>query len=502
METITIKDFKGVNLKEGLWDQGFAGFACGIDIYGLGDDYTTVSAGKISEEGVIQSALQLSSMPGSSIMVSAMADMVFYDNNNHVYGMDTAPTATIYKWNQATPAWTADHTVAGSQGRNLGVFNNILYYTNGTQLGKYDGAIYTDNWQTGLTAANPMPILVFGQYMYVANGRYIDRWDGTTYQKQKVQLPADYTIRSMAVYRDGIYISADNQQFSRIFIWDGSSPLFNDTIPFPQEQYAPTLQAAQGFLWIVANRGSGSDTNYSTALAPIYIIQYGAPELLFELPLYRRTSFIPPSGTAVYQNGILISTDAQVNSVDDSYQAGAWYIGKDLATGLFHATQMFPVGFSQNVGAIFSSGITQDTAMTKGPAMYISFGSSGIYQVGQAGSMSNISHPIAATIIWQSLPIDAGSTKRKCWTGLRLNFDVLPTNTTVIVSYRKDDANNFTRLKIFGNASDLPTDRFMTLHLGVISRTITIRVQISETPPAPTPRIHSITLEYEPTGEA
>ena len=511
MAEITIKDFKGVNLKEGLWDQGFSGYASGVDIYGLGDDFT-----KVSIEGVIQPALQLSAMPNAGVLTSVINDFVYYPNTQHVYGIDSGSNANIYYWDQATPQWKVKHTTV-SAGRNLAVYNNTIYFTTVTPggtdgtanavLNSSDGTTMTTRVQTGLIVSEPMPMKIYSGYLFIANGRYVDRYDGSSYQSQKLVLPIDFIIRSMEVFRDGLYISADNGYFSRIFIWDGSSPTYTDYVPFPQEQFAPTLQAAQGFLWIIGNRGTNANgaNSQTTFLTPIYIIQYGAPELLFELPIYRGTAFSPSYGTAAYQNGVLIASGFDAVVTNEDYTGGIWYIGKDLSTGLFHAVQLFPIFNKVEVGAIFSSGVTQDANIPNTPVMYVAYndyaiGRTGI-QIGQAGSSSKITNPVGGSfVIWQSLPIDAGSTKRKSWTYIKINMDQMITGQSIQIQYQKDGSDSLTILKTF-SATTNATDRFLQIPIGITSRTITIRLVIGLTPPLAVPRIHSFTLYYEPTGE-
>ena len=55
MAELTISNFKGVNLKESNWKDGFAAYSYGMDFFGLAND-----PAKISYPGVIQGFLATS----------------------------------------------------------------------------------------------------------------------------------------------------------------------------------------------------------------------------------------------------------------------------------------------------------------------------------------------------------------------------------------------------------------------------------------------------------
>jgi len=507
MAELTIKDFKGMNLKEGLWDQGFSEYTQCMDFYGLGDDQTFVSYG-----GVLQGALAVSTMAqaaGNNAVTSCITDFAFFNPQSFTYGIDIANPARLYRWNQAVPNWTYVSSIATSGiGSHLAVYNNNLYYTSNNYLGYYDGTASNANYQQ-FTQANilPRPMKVFSGYLFIANGRYVDRYDGTTYLSQKLALPLDFIIRSMEIFRDGMYISADNGQFSRIFVWDGSSPTYNDSINLNNEQYAPTLQATQGILWAVGNRGGSQGINRTTALTPIYIFQQGQPDLLFELPLRRDVSWNPNTGVASYQNGLLVGSSEVLPASYETGVGGVWFIGKELSTGLFHASLLFGIipaaGTTLNLGGVFSSGGTQSGSMA--PAMYTCTSASGTFTMYQAASPS-VSPQAAYTPTWMSLPIDAASTKNKIWSGMRLNFE--PMNTAgqgIEISYRLDspsDPAGWTVLKTFNySASDSTSSpyspRFSFIPLGRVARTIAIRIKFLVGASLKTIRLHSFTLYYE-----
>lgn len=513
MAEITLKDFKGINLKEGLWDQGFAAYARSVDFYGLGDDQTNVSYG-----GVLQRAMSLSTMAQSSAsnaaIVSCITDFAQFNlaSDGHVYGIDAGGAnlnSRVYRWQNNVPEWWWVSSIATSGiGSHMAVYNNQLYYTTNNYLGYYDGtASYANYIQFSQANILPRPMKVFAGYLFVANGRYIDRYDGTTYLGQKLALPIDFTIRSIEIFRDGMYISADNGQFSRIFIWDGSSPTYNDSINLLNEQYAPTLQATQGILWAVGNRrGSPPNSQPTTFLTPIYIFQQGQPDLLFELPIRRDATWSPNSGVAAYQNGLLVASSEGSSATYEGGVGGVWFIGKEISTGLFHASLLFGVnpaaGSNVVLGGIFSSGATQ--AGTVGPALYIATSAANSnFTMLQAASPSVSDGSGGNNASYITLPIDAASTKNKVWTGMRINFEPLTSGQEVDIYYRLDSvAATWTLLKQFTYSTSQSTtnpyaDRFMFIPIGKTGRTISIRILIAVGSSTATPRIHSMTLYYD-----
>lgn len=517
MAEITIKNFNGLNLKEGLWDQNFSAYSKAMDFYGLGDDQTN-----ISYTGVLQGGLALSSMAVSGAqLTNLISEFCLYTNQETtgiIYGIDANTSARIYKWIAGTPNWALDHSVSATSGTGVGnnmqAYGGNLYYTTGGNLGKLTStATYDDSFQIGLTVTSPQPMKVFAGSLFIAHGQFVAKYDGSTFTLKKLTLPSDFVIRSMEVYRDGLYISADQSTqvggYTRIFVWDGTSATFNDSFPLQNEFFAPSLQSAGGSLWLIGNRGGDASTVPATGLTPIYIFQPGSlPDLLFELPLRRNAApgiGAPMCGVGTYQGGILLaSSDAAAGSLyTEGSVSGVWYIGKDLTTGLFHASLYFDAGASVIMGAIYSSGRTQTG--TVAPVMYASTNNSSTYKIFQAASPSVSDNFNGYNPTWVSLPMDAGSTKNKAWTYAKLHFDALTTSQAIKIEVRFNTGTfggGISKTFNYDAAQSTTSpyaDRFLNIPINRVARTISIRISfpLASTSTA-TPRVHSCTLYYEP----
>jgi len=138
-------------------------------------------------------------------------------------------------------SWTSLRTVANSGGQGLEVFNDYLYYTQDTQLGRY-GALsgapsFTDNYQTGLTdtsAYNFAPMKVFLNMLIVGHGRTISTLESDdTWTLSKFTLPIGWNIKSLEVRGDFLYIGAfqgssvTDYEKGGLFTWDGTSTTWN-----------------------------------------------------------------------------------------------------------------------------------------------------------------------------------------------------------------------------------------------------------------------------------
>lgn len=511
MASVTLKDFNGQNLKEGLWDQAYSLYNTGTDFYGLGDNPNLVSF-----PGVLQGAWPLSAMAISATTVSAtsagtlygiIADFARYSQGGGtLYAIDSVSASHMYAFAQqgTTNGWQIQDgnqnsvpIAVSGVGTNLCEYNGNMYYTTSTYLGYHNGVTSNANYKA-LTNFNPHPMKVYAGSLFVANASTIDKYDGSTYQAAKLTLPTGYNIFSMETFRDYLYISASNGQSTKIFQWDGTSPTYNDTFAFPEEATAPTLCAAGTILWIIGNRGTAQGFS-PTFTCPVYAFQYGLPEKVFDLPMSRPTgpgATAPMGGVSIYQGGVLIaSTEVGATGTYEGGVAGLWYVNKKEPDGAYQAALMFiKTGALTNlrIGGIYSAGP---------PALYST--TQPAITIGVTDTSSGSTYQIlgvtttGAKATYYTLPTDAASTTRKNWISVRANFDALLTGQTVTILYRLDDATAFTTLKTFAS-TDPSTNRFARIPIGRTSRTITFQIQLATTGTNFTTRFHSMTIYYEP----
>lgn len=138
-------------------------------------------------------------------------------------------------------SWTSLRTVSNAGGQGLAVFNDYLWYTQDTQLGRYGllsgSPSFTDNFQTGLTstaAYDWAPLIVFLNKLIVAHGRTISSVDTSdTWTASHFTLPVGWTIKTLEVRGDFLYIGAfrgssvTSEEQGALFAWDGTSTTWN-----------------------------------------------------------------------------------------------------------------------------------------------------------------------------------------------------------------------------------------------------------------------------------
>lgn len=499
MPSLTINNFKGMTTNQNLWSAGYSSYNTCVDFWGLGDNINY-----LSYPGVVQRAMCLSAMSVNVPLSSVMSDFAYYPTQSQVYGADSSSTGNIWYYKVATAEWTVSATAGASYRiRNVTPYNGELFFTSATStagtangaLSKINGTTLTHGTQTGLYTADPMPMKVFNGSLYVANWRYVDKYDGTTYVKQKLTLPTDFTIRSMEVAGEYLYIVADNEFSSSLFVWDGTSPTYNTASPINSEKYAPQMIYSGGILWLVANRGTA--TNQSTIQTPIYVHENGNVQEVMRLPLSRPTT---PIGMqlASYQDGILIGSDENGTANYENGVGGAWFIRKNQTTGNYEAgilAHHLSNPTDMSMGAIFSSGNTQTGTTT--PAVYVSYydSSNTVYYI-KRFAPPNVSPNNDGISLWQSLPIDAGSTNKKRWESIKLDFKNLNTGQNVQVSYRLDHDSTFTTLKYF-YATDPATDFQRAIPIRRTGKNITIRITLNQNASTDSSRLYAFTLYYD-----
>ena len=158
-------------------------------------------------------------------------------HDTNLYGYDDA--GHIYKRTSAG-TWTDERTVASSVGQGIDVYNDYLYYSQNTQLGRYgplSGAVaFTDAFATGLddtSGSTYAPVKSFKGYIYVGHGNKLLQTDGTTTTVTKLTLPVGLNIRCLEVIDEYLVMgtwrgtSITGNEEGYLFLWDGTADNFN-----------------------------------------------------------------------------------------------------------------------------------------------------------------------------------------------------------------------------------------------------------------------------------
>ena len=199
-------------------------------------------------------------------------------------------TGRIYS-ESSSGTWTDLRTVASSAGQGLEVFNDYLYYTQNSQLGRYGPLsgvpAFTDNWKTGLTATTDFaPIKAFKEGFVVGHGNNIAWYNGVAFQRspdttitdsdsvKRLILPPGLKVRSFEILGEFLVIGTwrgtniyDNNE-GYLFFWDGTATTFNFFAPI-SEGACNALCVRKNALYTIAGSRGYIEKGYQ----PFQIVQ-------------------------------------------------------------------------------------------------------------------------------------------------------------------------------------------------------------------------------------
>lgn len=186
-----------------------------------------------------QATLQPAAVKESGSTITALPKWIVpgdpWDTNTYIYDA----SGNIYKRTSGA-VYSSLRAVASSVGQGMDVYNDYLYYTQNTQIGRYgplsSAPGFTDNWQTSLNDSSGLgfaPVKAFPQGLAVGHGNKVALWDGTVWTVDKLVLPPEVKIRAFAQMDEYLVIgTTTNNTFQSshtgyLFFWDGISSQFN-----------------------------------------------------------------------------------------------------------------------------------------------------------------------------------------------------------------------------------------------------------------------------------
>lgn len=505
MQTITFKEFLGVTLQESNAPLGYSRYTKGVDIWGLGNNLK-----KLSFAGTLQpSPRMLRMQQGSFPFASAACAFAFYaaatGDNRYMYSIDNAAGAgNLYRLSAnagtGTDEWqkVSAITVSGT-GANVLAYNGNLHYATVTHVGMYDNVNSNANWNTLTDQASvPRPMKVFSGSLFIGDGRYVAKYDGVTFTATKLTLPDGYLVRSMEVYQDRLYITADNRSDARLIIWDGVSPTYEDFLPIP-ETYAPSLVVSNGVLWAISNRGFSSSDRVEL-VNQLYVYSGGNFDQVFLLPVKRSNDFNPPTGFAAYKTGVLVGS-SETTTASQWYQegsAGVWFVGKN-ADGQYHAGLLMleeQAGVTGiNTHAIFSGQqfVTSASNLYTLPILWGLQLTGAPAAIVDAMDTRNFYAPTATS--WQTQVLDGGdSSILKTWHDIKLDIEPdISSIDSVTVDYRLDYATSWTSIKTLTTAATSQ----MLIPIRKRGRVLEVRITLNASSTLGT-RSHTMEVRFDP----
>ena len=144
----------------------------------------------------------------------------------------------IYRSNTDGTSFEELRAVAASNGQGMWLHNGFIYYTQNTQVGRYNisTTTFTDNWQTGLddtSTSKFAPGIPFLAGFVVGHGNKVGWFDGSTWTTAKLTLPPGVRVRSLELINDYVAIGTwrgtaiTDTEEGYVFFWDGTASTFN-----------------------------------------------------------------------------------------------------------------------------------------------------------------------------------------------------------------------------------------------------------------------------------
>ena len=174
----------------------------------------------------------------------------------------------IYR-EESDGTWSLLQNTSNSGGQGMDVYDDYLYYTQDTQIGRY-GALsgtpsFEDDWQTGLndtSGTNIAPVKAFKDGLAVGHGNYLGWWDGSTWDEDMLVLPEGLQIRSLEVIDEFLVIGTwrgtaitDNEE-GYIFLWDGASTTYNFFKKIPEGGINAMSNTRNRLLSVIGSSGN------------------------------------------------------------------------------------------------------------------------------------------------------------------------------------------------------------------------------------------------------
>ena len=494
MASLQINNFKGMSMTQGLWNQGYAAYVMGVDVNAISDIGAGIGANLVYP-GIIQPqklmAIQTEAAATDNI-TDVINSFAYYptDSSLWAFGSDER----LYKYVSGA-TWTKQRAGAGVDfpaGANSGSacklinFRTILHVIYDDGYATWDNTTWTSSANTFTTGTqSPRPAVILNDNLYIGNGRYVSRIDDAgNFTAEAATLPEDYIIRSIDVFNNRIYISADNDNLATIFVWDGVSAESDRVENLENHSVAPIIKAVGGVLWVFATLPGAYINTW------IYTFNGSSFNKVFTMPF---KVIGANDGPAIYNGGLLFPTTETSTGIYEGGTGGIWMINRNSVGEAWQISMPFNVGSDGQEQVTLGTVHASDRSVTAGVRDI-----SGTPEYGVWGTTTYDN----TAGEWISLPIDAGDfTRNKTWHGIQIETD-LPFQTynasrDVVISYRTDPNSNdgsWTELKTITTNTD-PSPH-LYIPIGAVSNTIAIRFKIGAPASSQGTRIRSFTLDY------
>lgn len=213
----------GISISEKLGGTGANYFAQKLNIYNEPTSVVVMPATVKISGSVITDTIKwiVSSAPWTTSKFA-------YGSSGNIYNIDASNNVTLLR------------SVTSSSGQGMAVWNNYLYYTQNTQLGRYgplnSSPTFTDAYQTGLndtSGSGWAPVMQFGDFVYVGHNNRLAQDDGTGsgFTVYMLTLPSGEYIRCLETIDEYLVLgtwrsssqSVLESEQGGLYLWDGQT---------------------------------------------------------------------------------------------------------------------------------------------------------------------------------------------------------------------------------------------------------------------------------------
>ena len=351
----------------------------------------------------------------------------FYDDGGKVYRRSSGGFSLL-------------RTVANSGGQGMEIYNDYIYYTQDSQIGRVDmGSVtFTDGWQTGLNGTTEWrPIKAFQNLLCVGNGRYLATWDGSTWTATALTFPPYWWVHDIAVRGDYLAIAVNNanepEDATRgiVFYWDGTSSTYNFFNEVPEGGGISAIEANQDNVWVFAGHTGNIylDTGSFTKMKRIPFAQSG------------KTFYVYPGAVANYRGQIVFGI---AGGTDTSVYRGVYEFGQPNKNYPYSLNFAYPIstgtvtGITTEIGAI----------CPVGPQIHVGWRDNTTYGA-DLSSTSNLQ----TSVVYESrvIPFHKDSAIKR----IKIFAEPLASGEGITIKYKRDRESSWqTDLATFTYAGD------------------------------------------------
>jgi len=413
---------------------------------------------------------------------TTVTDLVKWISNDGTTTYFYGDAGKIYK-RTSGGTWSLLRTVANSGGQGLCVYDDYLYYTQDSQIGRY-GALsgapsFTDNWQTSLNGTTEWrPIYAFRNFIAVGNGRYLAHWDGATWTAQKITFPPGWFVHCIGEVGSylaiGVNDGADPATATRglVFLWDGTSSTYNDFVSVDDGPINAILgRQNKLFIW-AGHKGN------------IYVYAGGVQKIK-KVPFVgdKKTIYTYPGTTSNWE-GMVCFGLAGGTSATVYREVYSW--GRPNK----NYPDVLNIEFPISTGTVKTTDVDIGAVKAIGNSLYIGWKDDTDYGVDLVSTTTN-----QLSVTWESRIFSL--TKLGTFRGFRLFFKPLASGETLTLKYKADLQSSWQTIGTATYASDGAITHKFFSKFGSVIQAMDIQFQITLAGTSTMPTVYKLSAMYD-----